>query len=133
MRTIAKLRLPAYVFIAIVLRTALPGRLWVMAVLAVVFGSIAAYKSATDAYIEIYEPPNHPAGLRNDSAAVLRDVQGGQTVVVTRKGTPIAKLSALFSTVRAACRDRQRLRPGFSRGLRRSALRLGRRREPAHR
>ena len=30
--------------------------------------------------------------LRNDSAAVLRDVQAGQTVVVTRNGVPVAEL-----------------------------------------
>jgi prevent-host-death family protein len=30
--------------------------------------------------------------LRNDSAAVLRAVQGGQTLTVTRNGTPIAEL-----------------------------------------
>ena len=30
--------------------------------------------------------------LRNDSGAVLREVQGGQTIVVTRNGTPIAEL-----------------------------------------
>lgn len=30
--------------------------------------------------------------LRNDSAAVLRDVQSGQTLVVTRNGTPVAEL-----------------------------------------
>jgi prevent-host-death family protein len=30
--------------------------------------------------------------LRNDSASVLRDVQGGQTITVTRNGTPIAEL-----------------------------------------
>jgi prevent-host-death family protein len=30
--------------------------------------------------------------LRNDSAAVLREVQGGETVTVTRNGTPIAEL-----------------------------------------
>jgi len=30
--------------------------------------------------------------LRNDSAAVLRDVQAGQTIIVTRNGTPIAEL-----------------------------------------
>lgn len=30
--------------------------------------------------------------LRNDSAAVLRDVQAGQTITVTRNGTPIAEL-----------------------------------------
>lgn len=30
--------------------------------------------------------------LRNDSAAVLRDVQGGQTITVTRNGDPVAEL-----------------------------------------
>jgi prevent-host-death family protein len=30
--------------------------------------------------------------LRNDSAAVLRDVQAGETLTVTRNGTPIAEL-----------------------------------------
>lgn len=30
--------------------------------------------------------------LRNDSAAVLRDVQAGQTITVTRNGTPVAEL-----------------------------------------
>ncbi|HEX9875840.1 MAG TPA: type II toxin-antitoxin system prevent-host-death family antitoxin [Gammaproteobacteria bacterium] len=30
--------------------------------------------------------------LRNDSAAVLREVQAGQTVIVTRNGVPVAEL-----------------------------------------
>jgi prevent-host-death family protein len=30
--------------------------------------------------------------LRNDSAAVLRDVQAGQTITVSRNGTPVAEL-----------------------------------------
>ena len=33
--------------------------------------------------------------LRNDSGAVLRDVQAGQTIVVTRSGTPVAELRPL--------------------------------------
>jgi prevent-host-death family protein len=33
--------------------------------------------------------------LRNDSAAVLREVQAGQTLVVTRNGTPIAEIRPL--------------------------------------
>jgi prevent-host-death family protein len=33
--------------------------------------------------------------LRNDSAAVLREVQAGQTLVVTRNGTPVAELRPL--------------------------------------
>ena len=30
--------------------------------------------------------------LRNESAAVLREVQAGQTVIVTRNGAPVAEL-----------------------------------------
>ena len=30
--------------------------------------------------------------LRNDSGAVLRDVQAGETITVTRNGTPVAEL-----------------------------------------
>jgi prevent-host-death family protein len=30
--------------------------------------------------------------LRNESAAVLREVQAGQTIIVTRNGTPVAEL-----------------------------------------
>jgi prevent-host-death family protein len=30
--------------------------------------------------------------LRNDSAAVLRDVQAGQIITVTRNGVPVAEL-----------------------------------------
>lgn len=30
--------------------------------------------------------------LRNDSAAVLREVQTGQTLIVTRNGVPVAEL-----------------------------------------
>lgn len=30
--------------------------------------------------------------LRNNSAAILREVQAGQTLIVTRNGTPVAEL-----------------------------------------
>lgn len=33
--------------------------------------------------------------LRNDSATVLREVQAGHTLVVTRNGTPIAEIRPL--------------------------------------
>jgi prevent-host-death family protein len=33
--------------------------------------------------------------LRNDSASVLREVQAGHTLVVTRNGTPIAEIRPL--------------------------------------
>ena len=32
--------------------------------------------------------------LRNDSAAVLREVQRGESFVVTRNGTPVASLAS---------------------------------------
>jgi prevent-host-death family protein len=33
--------------------------------------------------------------LRNDSAAVLREVQSGHTLIVTRNGTPVAEIRPL--------------------------------------
>jgi prevent-host-death family protein len=33
--------------------------------------------------------------LRNDSAAILREVQAGQTLIITRNGTPVAELRPL--------------------------------------
>ena len=30
--------------------------------------------------------------LRNDSAAILREVQAGESLIVTRNGTPVAEL-----------------------------------------
>lgn len=33
--------------------------------------------------------------LRNDSAAILREVQGGETLVITRNGTPVAEIRPL--------------------------------------
>ncbi len=33
--------------------------------------------------------------LRNDSSAVLREVQAGQTIIVTRNGVPVAELRPL--------------------------------------
>lgn len=36
--------------------------------------------------------------LRNDSAAVLREVQSGQTLIVTRNGVPVAELRPVRTT-----------------------------------
>jgi prevent-host-death family protein len=33
--------------------------------------------------------------LRNDSAAVLREVEAGRTIIVSRNGTPVAELRPL--------------------------------------
>ena len=33
--------------------------------------------------------------LRNDSGAILREVQAGQTITVTRNGVPVAELRAI--------------------------------------
>ena len=35
--------------------------------------------------------------LRNESAAILRDVQSGQRMIVTRNGTPVAELRPVSS------------------------------------
>jgi prevent-host-death family protein len=60
--------------------------------------------------------------LRNDSGAVLREVQAGQTMIITRNGTPVAELrpvpprrfvprAAIADAARRAPRvDRHRLR-----------------------
>ena len=33
--------------------------------------------------------------LRNDSGAILREVQAGETIIVTRNGVPVAELRAV--------------------------------------
>lgn len=35
--------------------------------------------------------------LRNESAAVLREVQGGERIVVTRNGTPVAEMGPILA------------------------------------
>lgn len=52
----------------------------------------ALLQSATSATITVMSRTITQRELRNDSAAVLRDVQAGETVIVTRNGTPIAEL-----------------------------------------
>ena len=34
--------------------------------------------------------------LRNESAAILRDVRAGQSMIVTRNGTPVAELRPVW-------------------------------------
>jgi prevent-host-death family protein len=60
--------------------------------------------------------------LRNDSAAVLREVEGGRSLIVTRNGTPVAELRPVgrqhfapreriaIAAQRAARIDRRRFR-----------------------
>jgi prevent-host-death family protein len=43
--------------------------------------------------------------LRNDSAAVLREVESGRSLVITRNGTPVAELRP-FGARRFVGRDR---------------------------
>lgn len=33
--------------------------------------------------------------LRNDSGAILREVEAGETIIVTRRGVPVAEMTAL--------------------------------------
>ncbi|MBN8477531.1 MAG: type II toxin-antitoxin system prevent-host-death family antitoxin [Burkholderiales bacterium] len=52
--------------------------------------------------------------LRNDSAAVLREVQAGQTLLVTRNGVPVAELRPIAPrrfVPRAAIADAARRAP----------------------
>ena len=52
--------------------------------------------------------------LRNDSAAVLREVQSGQTLIITRNGVPVAELRPIPPRqflARAAINDAARRAP----------------------
>jgi prevent-host-death family protein len=63
--------------------------------------------------------------LRNDSAAVLREVQAGQTITVTRNGTPVAELRPVPArrfVPRAAIADAARRAPRVDFGRLRSDL-----------
>ena len=55
--------------------------------------------SATERYIcyNIWVRTINQRQLRNDSAAILRDVQEGQHMIVTRNGTPVAELKPVSS------------------------------------
>ncbi len=59
--------------------------------------------------------------LRNDSSAVLREVEGGETLVVTRNGTPVAELRPLGSARFVA---RERLAAATRRAVRIDAQRF---------
>jgi prevent-host-death family protein len=57
--------------------------------------------------------------LRNDSAAVLREVQAGRTLIVTRNGTPVAELRPVSPrrfVPRAAIADAARQAPRVDAG-----------------
>jgi prevent-host-death family protein len=63
--------------------------------------------------------------LRNDSAAVLRDVEAGRTIVVTRNGTPVAELRPIQPrrfVPRAAISDAQGRAPRIDAGRFRADL-----------
>lgn len=53
-------------------------------------------RNATDATVTIMHKTITQRELRNDSAAVLREVQSGQTIIVTRNGTPVAELRPIL-------------------------------------
>lgn len=63
--------------------------------------------------------------LRNDSATVLREVEAGRTVVVTRNGTPVAELRPIRLrrfVPRAAIADAQGCAPRIDAGRFRADL-----------
>jgi prevent-host-death family protein len=56
--------------------------------------------------------------LRNESAAVLRDVQAGETIVISRNGVPVAELRPIpprrfvpRAVIAAAARNAPRIDP----------------------
>jgi prevent-host-death family protein len=63
--------------------------------------------------------------LRNDSGAVLREVQSGQTMIITRNGTPVAELRPVSPrrfVPRAVIADAARRAPRVDRHRLRSDL-----------
>ena len=63
--------------------------------------------------------------LRNDSGAVLREVQAGQTIIVTRNGVPVAELRPVPPrrfVPRAAIADAARRAPRVDAGRFRADL-----------
>lgn len=63
--------------------------------------------------------------LRNDSGAVLREVQAGQTVIISRNGVPIAELRPIPPrryVPRAAIADAARRAPRVDAGQLRADL-----------
>jgi prevent-host-death family protein len=63
--------------------------------------------------------------LRNDSGAVLREVQAGQTVIISRNGVPIAELRPIPPrryVPRAAIADAARRAPRVDAGRLRADL-----------
>jgi prevent-host-death family protein len=63
--------------------------------------------------------------LRNDSGAVLREVQAGQTMIITRNGTPVAELRPVSPrrfVPRAVIADAARRAPRVDRHRLRSDL-----------
>ena len=63
--------------------------------------------------------------LRNDSGAVLREVQAGQTIIITRNGVPVAELRPLSPSrfvPRAVIADAGRRAPRIDGGRLRADL-----------
>ena len=62
--------------------------------------------------------------LRNDNAEIMREVEAGETFVVTRNGTPVAELRPVRQRRRWVPRDQllemaRKWEPGDAAGLRR--------------
>ena len=58
-------------------------------------GRLPMLRFATNCYTGRMTRTISQRELRNDSAAVLREVEGGRTLVVTRNGSPVAELRPL--------------------------------------
>lgn len=53
--------------------------------------------------------------LRNDNAAIMAGVEGGETYVVTRRGVPVAALGPVEAASDLRCAKPAGVRPDFSR------------------
>lgn len=52
--------------------------------------------------------------LRNDNAEVIREVEGGESFTVTRRGVPVARLVPLSESVDIRCERPAREQPRWS-------------------
>lgn len=85
----------------------------------------ALLPSATDATLRAMSRMITQRELRNDSGAVLREVQAGQTIIISRNGVPVAELRPIPPrrfVPRAAIADAARRAPRVDAGRLRADL-----------
>lgn len=73
----------------------------------------SARRSATWCYIQALRSISQRE-LRNDNAVLIREVEGGESFTVTRRGVPVARLVPLTEVEDLACERPARLRHSWS-------------------